>query len=355
MEGVVSPTGRADADAGTLLNGRQHASGPGPAHGGAVGSAGCGFASFGPRFDRKVEHGGYAWWYVDALSDDGQSGLVVIAFIGSVFSPYYASARRRWAGDPLDHCALNVALYRRNGGRWAMTERRRSAVHRTTNALAIGPSCLSWDGQELAISISETTVPVPSALRGRVRVFPTAIADRTFALDPEGRHRWQPVAPSARVELELESPGLRWSGSGYVDSNDGALPLEASFANWTWSRAAVGRESTVLYDVTRRGGDALSLALRFDRHGAVQDFELPPEARLPPTKWRVGRTTRADGGERATIIRTLEDAPFYARSSIAVRLLGEPTVSIHESLSLDRFATRWVQALLPFRMPRAWR
>ncbi len=34
--------------------------------------------------------GGYAWWYVDALSDDGRHGLTLIAFIGSVFSPYYA-------------------------------------------------------------------------------------------------------------------------------------------------------------------------------------------------------------------------------------------------------------------------
>jgi len=27
---------------------------------------------------------------------------------------------------------------------------------------------------------------------------------------------------------------------------------------------------------------------------------------------------------------------------------------VHESLSLERFDSRWVQALLPFRMPR-WR
>jgi carotenoid 1,2-hydratase len=26
--------------------------------------------------------------------------------------------------------------------------------------------------------------------------------------------------------------------------------------------------------------------------------------------------------------------------------------AVHESLSLDRFQARWVQAMLPFRMPR---
>ena len=54
-------------------------------------------------FDQPVAPGGYAWWYVDALSDDGLHGITLIGFIGSVFSPYYAWARRRGGGDP---CAL---------------------------------------------------------------------------------------------------------------------------------------------------------------------------------------------------------------------------------------------------------
>jgi carotenoid 1,2-hydratase len=279
--------------------------------------------------------------------------LVVIAFIGSVFSPYYASARRRGAGDPFDHCALNVALYRPGGKCWAMTERRRRSVQRTSDTLEIGPSSLSWNGQELSISIAETTVPLPSSLRGRIRVFPTAIADRTFSLDIGGKHHWQPVAPAARVEVALESPALRWSGTGYVDSNHGDRPLETDFSSWSWSRASVRNGTAVLYDTNRRGADLLPLALHFDRHGKVHDFMPPPVVRLPPTHWRLGRATRADGGS-AAIIRTLEDAPFYARSAIATQLLGEPATAVHESLSLDRFRTRWVQTLLPFRMPRAW-
>ncbi len=51
-------------------------------------------------------------------------------------------------------------------------------------------------------------------------------------------------------------------------------------------------------------------------------------------------------------MRTLEDAPFYARSLVRPALLGERVAAVHESLSLDRFRTGWVQMLLPFRMPR---
>ena len=50
--------------------------------------------------------------------------------------------------------------------------------------------------------------------------------------------------------------------------------------------------------------------------------------------------------------RTLEDAPFYARSQLSARLFGETVDVMHESLSLDRFRRPIVQAMLPFRMPR---
>jgi carotenoid 1,2-hydratase len=51
-------------------------------------------------------------------------------------------------------------------------------------------------------------------------------------------------------------------------------------------------------------------------------------------------------------VRTLEDGPFYTRSIMATRLLGEDIELMHESLSGDRFASPVVKAMLPFRMPR---
>lgn len=89
-------------------------------------------------FNVDIPHNGYAWWYIDAISDDGREGLTIIAFIGSVFSPYYAFARRRGPADPLDHCAINVALYHEAGKRWTMTERGRGRVARNANSFLIG-------------------------------------------------------------------------------------------------------------------------------------------------------------------------------------------------------------------------
>ena len=50
-------------------------------------------------------------------------------------------------------------------------------------------------------------------------------------------------------------------------------------------------------------------------------------------------------------LRTLEDTPFYARSLLTDGTQA-PGLVIHETLSLDRFGSNWVQSLLPFRMPR---
>jgi carotenoid 1,2-hydratase len=300
-----------------------------------------------------VAPNGYAWWYIDALSDDGQEGITVIAFIGSVFSPYYAFARRKGPTDPLNHCAMNVAIYRKGGHCWTMTERKRSAVSRTANLFTVGPSHLSWDGKSLAICIDEITVPIPRRIRGKVRIFPTAITSQSFTLNETGQHRWWPVAPRARVQVEFDHPHLRWEGDGYFDMNRGDAPIEQGFVDWQWSRGVTSEGAIIQYEALRRDGSRLDLAISCDRQGRMQTFEPPPLHSLKRTGWKVARNVRSE--DTASVLRTLENAPFYARSVVSARLRGESVTLMHESLSLDRFRMPIVQAMLPFRMPRARR
>ncbi len=292
--------------------------------------------------------GGYQWWYVDAFSDDGRYGLTAIAFIGSVFSPYYAWSGRK---NPLEHCAINVALYGPTSQRWCMTERGADAVTRSKNLLEIGPSSLSWDEEALTIHIDEIAAPFPRRIRGKIRVEPLAINPESFLLETHGRHFWRPIAPSAHVSLDLCAPDLRWSGRGYFDTNAGAEPLEHAFSRWTWLRASLRDGATILYDAERRRETHLSLALRFDGLGRYETVEPPPLAPLPPTGWRVARQTRSEDGQ-AFVERSFEDTPFYSRSLVSTSLCGERVAAMHESLSLDRFANPIVRLMLPFRMPR---
>ncbi|MGJ4911623.1 hydratase [Bradyrhizobium sp. HKCCYLS2033] len=278
--------------------------------------------------------------------------MTLIAFVGSVFSPYYAWVRRRGAADPENHCALNVALYGARARRWAMTERGRGAITREPASLGLGPSSLAWNGRELTIEISEVSVPWPLPLRGRVRVVPTALNEIAFTLDTEGRHRWQPIAPCCRVSVDFDHPDLHWRGDGYFDINHGDAPLERDFQSWQWSRAATRTGTVISYDTVARDGADTSLALHVDPAGRLESITPLTEAPLRKTLWRVDRSARADADAPVRVVSTLEDAPFYARSHLAARLHGEDVAVMHESLSLDRFQMPIVQAMLPFRMPR---
>ncbi len=276
-----------------------------------------------------------------------------------MFSPYYARARRR-LGDagarPEAHCALNLSLYRRPPGRasyqrlWAMTERGAQQLRRTERQLQIGPSQLAWgaDG-DLRIDVDEWTSPWPQRLRGRIHLQPQQLPGQAFALDSAGRHHWQPIAPRARVALDFDTPRLRWQGDAYVDANHGTRPLERDFDSWQWSRSALpGLRSRVLYELQTRDGTDRALALDIGADGRIGALPLPPRCALPTTAWGLARCSRAE--RQPELLATLESGPFYSRS-----LLSDPADgarAVHESLSLRRFNQPWVQAMLPFRMPR---
>jgi carotenoid 1,2-hydratase len=51
-------------------------------------------------------------------------------------------------------------------------------------------------------------------------------------------------------------------------------------------------------------------------------------------------------------VDTLEDTPFYVRSTLSSQLLGEPVTSIHESISIPRLVSLPVRLMLPWKMPR---
>ncbi len=275
----------------------------------------------------------------------------MIAFVGSVFSPYYALARRRGAADPCHHLAINVALYGPRGA-WAMTERGRSALSRDRDRFEVGPSRLAFGGDGLTLDLDEVAVPIPRRIRGRVRVHPEFLNGRSFVLDPSGRHLWRPIAPVARIEVEMDKPSLRWRGSAYIDHNRGSEPLEAGFSSWTWTRLSHAAGTDVGYATRPRGGPPEGFSVAFDRRGGLVVDEAPPAVPLPPTLWRVGREALSEDAAATRLVRTLEDTPFYARSQVAARLFGRTAEGLHESLDLDRFSSPVVQAMLPFRMPR---
>ena len=275
--------------------------------------------------------------------------MTLIGFVGSVFSPYYKLSGRK---VPEDHVSLNVALYGPRAKRWTMTERRARELYRDARTLRIGPSAMRWDGKGLTVEIDEITPLFPHRVKGYVKLYPEAVVNHPVVLDKAARHCWWPIAPCAKVEVELEQPCLSWSGSGYFDFNTGEVSLEQSFRKWNWCRAGLPEGTAVLYDLVEKDGDICSLAIKFDPSAGVADFDPPPPAQLERSFWRMSRSTRCEAGDNARVLVALEDSPFYTRSVIETKLLGRTATAIHESLDLDRFDRPIVQAMLPFRMPR---
>ena len=348
---IVHAAGLAQRDAGALSGGGQHAPGTGRADGGDLGPPGGGESAERLRFDRAVPPGGYAWWYIDALSDDGRHGLTLIVFVGSVFSPYYAWARRGGGADPLNHCAFNIALY---GGtrRWAMTERGASRVRREPDFLSIGPSSIRWTGEAIEVRLDEVCAPLPRRVRGSLRLVPHGICGRSFDLDARGLHRWSPFAPCARIDVDIEQPAQRWSGTPTW------IRISATSRSSRDSRIGPGRAPAC-----RRAPWCSTTSRRRCGAGARHGAAVRPQRRGARDRAaRRGGAAQVGLGSRAAHARRCGGRsvparhargwavlqPFAARHPSAGRARGR----IHESLSLERFRSPWVQCLLPFRMPR---
>lgn len=272
----------------------------------------------------------------------------MIAFIGSVFSPWY-----RWSGrkSPQDHVCINVATYGK-GGRFTMTDRGQSALRQSGNCIEVGPSSLTWEGDRLVIRIDEIAgFPRPGRVRGIIELIPEALTDVAVNLTPDGRHGWRPFAPVARISVRL-GEGWTWDGHGYFDANFGQAALEADFDHWSWGRYPTPQGTFCFYDATRRDGTVLAEALHFRNDGSATRFDAPPLTPFSRSLWAVRRETRADPGVLPRQVKPMLDAPFYCRSLVRTRIGGAWTTGVHEALDLTRFRVPLLMPMLAMRVPR---
>lgn len=265
-------------------------------------------------------------------------------------------ARASGLASPDAHVASNVCLYGPRA-RWALNERQ-SDITREHDMLQIARTSWAWTGSSLDITLYEGTTqlrqryatPLRPRIVGSVRLIPETVHETVYALDGHGQHVWCPVAPRARVEVDLREPRLSWRGRGYHDVNMGTEPLEHEFARWSWSRVSDARSTVVTYDVAPR--ETAPIALRFSGNN-VESIAMPSSHALTTSRWGVARNAHADDGLTPKLASALEDTPFYTRSLIDTQCGGVRGLAMHESVDLARFVQPWVQFLLPFRMQRS--
>ncbi len=233
-----------------------------------------------------------------------------------------------------------------------MTDRGEEALALTADTMRVGPSGLTWTGDEMVIDFRERTTPHIGVLEGEVRIKPRAITDVELALTEDGAHVWRPFAPVSDITVDIDRPGWNWKGHGYFDANFGVRALETDFRYWSWGRFPTSSGATCFYDAIPRSGAATSAALSFDETGAVRQITAPPLTPVRRSPWMVRRETHADPGYKPHQTLAMLDAPFYNRAVIRTKLDGEETEGVCEALDLDRFRGPWLMPMLAVRVPR---
>lgn len=284
----------------------------------------------------------------------------MIIFVGSVFSPWYFSRISKGERPkPSEHCAVNVALTSKRTGasRWIFTEYDRFDGE-LSRGITIGKSSLSkrTDGvYELSLEDRPPAYALPMGIKGRVRFTsdgPTAVPSTgPFVLDRDGAHRWAPVAPRCRVDVDLSAPNLRFSGDGYHDVNHGDEPLGAAFSRWHWARSHERDRTRIRYDRALRDGTRRVLDIESDRDGlryVHRDDERAMKLAMGAWTLMEPAALHVDSGPALTNVRRVESSPFYARYTARTQRAARG----REHLDLDRFALPSMQRMLPFRARR---
>ena len=260
-----------------LSNGRRSSPRSRNSNGSAIRKARGRSDNEGPNFNLEIPPNGYAWWYVDGISQDGSKAISIISFIGSVFSPWYAWSRRK---QPHNHCCINVAMYGK-GWRWTMTERGEGSLRQSQDQLQIGPSSYTWKNEKLIIAINEVSTPHFDKVIGTVTISPKQVTAIEVSLTSDGSHIWRPFAPNAEIDVKIDKKGWNWKGHGYFDGNFGTRALEQDFSYWTWSRLPCNEGSIAFYDADRRKDVPLSVSrgVELARHAS--------QAQIPRNQLRV--------------------------------------------------------------------
>ena len=282
--------------------------------------------------------GAYRWYYADVGC--GDVSAVVIFLLGSLFSPRYAARRRAL---PIEHCAVNFALY--VGGhrkQWVLSEY--PAATQSDGVLSIGRSSfrVASDGT-VEIEVRERLAPFGGETRVEIVLCPTAPGLGAIDLLPDGSHTWEPRAPRCDAELRLPLLGHALRGHGYHDANGGDSPLGPTLASWSWTRVHAPDRTAI--DFRLPGGERLAVGTGERGTSLVRDAAPAPEA-TAATSWglRVPRILAA-GGLEVPAPELVESSPFYARQ---VARSGE-LHAIGEVADFRRFRSPLVRWMAHFR------
>lgn len=342
--------------------------------------------------DPAVLHspGGFTWFYVDLVDDQG-GGATVIWSWGLPFLPGYAGAARAGRPElPVNRPSVNVVVYGAGRERFYLLSELppdQCSWADDGRSWRLGDSTFSWTDTPGAPGAAPTrtleatldlALPTGGRATGRLwlsgplrRGSHTATGAGSMSPAPASTasvstHMWTPMIAASRGGLELRTPrgDLRIEGRGYHDRNSAELPLhELGIQSWWWGRVALPGRDVIFYRLTPSdpGAAPRDLVVEFGADGSCRTRE---DAGL-----QVGSLRRSTWGLRwpdgagfpdpddrpvaVEVSALLDNGPFYQRYLLRGRCGQDEGYGIGEHLVPDRVDSDLLRPLVRMRVHRA--
>ncbi len=215
----------------------------------------------------KTRPGAYEWWYFDALSADGKTGIVVIFYEGNPFSRRYINDQKRNNGSGANEFpAVSISVYKNDkpiyysftefAGDKAIFKANRPYVqigqHRMEGSAKNNEIIYNLKLQEKLPS----DISIDGELRYKSPEYSKYLLNNHSQKDIS--HRWNLVQIRADVEGSVrchfpkkQTIDITFKGNGYHDHNIGFEPMKKSFKEWYWGRFHF-EDSTLIYYLLKK-------------------------------------------------------------------------------------------------------
>lgn len=319
--------------------------------------------------------GGFAWWYMDLVNEQGQ-GVVLIWSFGLPFLPGLAASARAGSPQlPRQRPSLNVAIYEDSKLDCYLLEEfdpQDVVWNREANTWRFGTNhiCLTRTPHalNLHVTLDCAIAGTPERLTGSIAVRGTArepVKGQAPTLDPN--HDWTPLMGPAHGHVQVSLGQARcydFEGRAYHDRNGGRAPLEElGFSHWIWGRLPFKDRELIYYILWPEEGDKpVCVGMEILADGTTllhEDVSVTPgrlRRDVLGMRWHEEVVVNV-AGEPWLAVRpevVLDQGPFYLRFFVeAVTPAGERARGMGEACRPERIDLAHHRPLVKMRVTQA--